>query len=35
MPHKPKPPTMMVAPSEMSRIASSAPPTTLCISERF
>src|SRR6266852_5061457 len=34
-PHKPNPPTMMVAPSNTSWIASSALATTLCIAEAF
>src|SRR5438445_550782 len=35
MPHSPKPPTMMVAPSGMSRMASSAFATTLFIGYGF
>src|SRR4029077_8897083 len=34
-PHKPNPPTMMVAPSNTSWIASSALATTLCIAGEF
>src|SRR5208337_1636599 len=33
--HKPNPPTMMLAPSNTSAIASSALATTLCIAEEF
>src|ERR1019366_3584741 len=35
IPHKPNPPTMMVAPSNTSWIASSALATTLCIAGGF